>query len=144
MYSDLYYSILPCRLDIGLFGLLGMLAVSVGPLLGRIVDRLVPWYAALVSTVLLVLFQAIQTGAGGINIAAVIVACFGLDTFRQMQQVSLTTSVFTQVKTSCCAIISLADALFQDISGCSLPPQRYHDHFGVFLFLRGFHCHADR
>lgn len=79
---------------IGLFGLVGMLGVAVGPFIGRLIDRLVPWYAALVATMFLVVFQAVQTGAGGINIAAVIIACFGLDVFRQMQQVSLTSSVF--------------------------------------------------
>ncbi|KAG6879825.1 hypothetical protein C0992_011108 [Termitomyces sp. T32_za158] len=38
--------------------------------------------------------MAIQTGAGGINIGAVIIATFGLDVFRQMLQVSLSTAVF--------------------------------------------------
>ncbi|KAF7982162.1 hypothetical protein HWV62_29925 [Athelia sp. TMB] len=82
-------------LDIGLFGLLGAFGVLVGPFLGRLIDRLVPWYAALVATLFLLVFQGVQTGAGGISIGAVIVACFGLDVFRQMQQVSLTSSVFT-------------------------------------------------
>jgi len=72
-----------------------MLGVAMGPPVGRFIDHLVPWYAALIATSMMVIFQAIQTGAGGINIAAVIVACFGLDIFRQMQQVSLTSSVFT-------------------------------------------------
>ena len=36
----------------------------------------------------------VQVGAGGVHIAAVIVVCFGLDVFRQMQQVSLLTAVF--------------------------------------------------
>lgn len=74
-----------------------MLGVAAGPFVGILVDRLVPWYAALFATVFQLLFQAVETGAGGINIAAVIMACFGLDVFRQMQQVSLTSSVFTYV-----------------------------------------------
>src|ERR1700691_2438874 len=45
------------RLVIGLFGLVGMLGVAVGPFIGRLVDRLVPWYAALCSTVLQLVFQ---------------------------------------------------------------------------------------
>lgn len=93
------------RLVIGLFGLVGMLGVAVGPLIGKLVDRLVPWYAALVATFLLLIFQAVQTGAGGINISAVILACFGLDVFRQMQQVSLTSSVFTLVQWICFGLI---------------------------------------
>ncbi|KAI5121348.1 hypothetical protein M0805_000656 [Coniferiporia weirii] len=81
-------------LDIGLFGLVGMLGVCTGPLVGRMIDRLVPWYATLVGTLIQVTFQAIQTGAGGINVAAVVIACFGIDVGRQMQQVSLTTAVY--------------------------------------------------
>jgi hypothetical protein len=81
------------RLDIGLFGLVGMLGVLVGPFIGRIVDRLVPWYATLVAMIMLLAFQAVQAAAGGINVGAVIVVCFGLDVARQMQQVSLTTAV---------------------------------------------------
>lgn len=59
-----------------------MFGVSVGPLIGRLIDRLVPWYATLVATFLQLVFQSVQTGAGGINIAAVVIACFGLDVGR--------------------------------------------------------------
>ncbi|KAL5501880.1 hypothetical protein ACEPAH_9141 [Sanghuangporus vaninii] len=82
-------------LDIGLFGLVGMLGVCTGPLVGRLIDRLVPWYAAFVATFIQIAFQAVQTGAGGVNISAVVIACFGLDVGRQMQQVSLTTAVYS-------------------------------------------------
>ncbi|EJC98430.1 MFS general substrate transporter, partial [Fomitiporia mediterranea MF3/22] len=81
-------------LDIGLFGLVGMLGVCTGPLVGRLIDRLVPWYATLVGTFIQITFQAVQTGAGGVNVGAVVIACFGLDVGRQMQQVSLTTAVY--------------------------------------------------
>lgn len=67
------------------------------PVVGRTIDKLIPWYASLFAIIMLVLFQVIQTGAGGINIAAVIIATFGLDVFRQMLQVSLTTNVFRWV-----------------------------------------------
>lgn len=83
------------RLTIGLFGLVGMFGVAMGPLIGRTIDMLVPWYASLVGVMLLMVFQAIQTGAGGINIAAVIIATLGLDVFRQTVQISLTTAVFS-------------------------------------------------
>ncbi|KIM43093.1 hypothetical protein M413DRAFT_443908 [Hebeloma cylindrosporum] len=81
-------------LVIGLFGLVGMAGVAAGPIGGHIIDRLIPWYASLVGVIMLVLFQSVQLGAGGIHIAAVIVSTFGLDVFRQMIQVSLTTAIF--------------------------------------------------
>lgn len=82
------------RLVIGLFGLLGIASVAAGPFLGRAIDKLVPWYASLFAILMVILFQSIQTGAGGINVAAVIIATIGLDVFRQMIQVSITTAIF--------------------------------------------------
>jgi uncharacterized protein YqgC (DUF456 family) len=82
------------RLVIGLFGLIGMFGVALGPFGGLVIDKLVPWYASLFSAIMLACFQSVQTGAGGINIAAVIVSTLGLDLFRQTLQVSLTTAVF--------------------------------------------------
>lgn len=85
------------RLLIGLFGLIGMFGVAIGPLVGRTIDNLIPWYASLVGIIALSVFQSIQVAAGGISksaIGAVIIATIGLDVFRQMLQVSLTTKVF--------------------------------------------------
>lgn len=81
-------------LVIGLFGLVGMFGVAMAPLVGRVIDGLVPWFAAVIATLALLVFQAIALGADGVNIAAVVIVCFGLDVFRQMVQVSITTSVF--------------------------------------------------
>ncbi|KAI0262422.1 major facilitator superfamily domain-containing protein [Gloeopeniophorella convolvens] len=81
-------------LVIGLFGLVGMFGVSMSPLVGRLIDRLVPWYASLIATIGLLAMQGIYTGAAGINVAAVVIVTIGLDVGRQMQQVSLTTSVY--------------------------------------------------
>jgi nitrate reductase gamma subunit len=64
------------------------------PFTGRYVDKLVPWWATLVALIGYALFQAIQVGAGGVNVAAVVIATIGLDLFRQLHQISLTTSVF--------------------------------------------------
>ena len=70
-----------------------MFGVLVGPFTGRLTDNIIPWYATLVATSVLLVFQSVQTAAGGINVSAVVIACFGLDAARQMQQVSLTTAV---------------------------------------------------
>ncbi|KAF8838914.1 MFS general substrate transporter [Paxillus ammoniavirescens] len=85
-----YYS----TIFIGLFGLFGILGVTVVPFMGRIVDKLHPWFVALVATILLIVFQAVQTAAGGINVAAVVITSFGLDVSRQTQQLALTTLIF--------------------------------------------------
>jgi hypothetical protein len=71
-----------------------MAGVLSAPLTGRLIDNLIPWVASVICTTGLLFFQAVQTGAGGVNVAAVIIACFGIDVLRQMQQVSLTTAVF--------------------------------------------------
>ena len=71
-----------------------MAGVAMSPVVGHVIDRLIPWYAALIAVMMLVLFQSIQVGAGGIHIAAVIVSTFGLDVFCQMLQVSMTTAIF--------------------------------------------------
>ena len=67
--------------------------VSTSPLLGRLVDRMIPWYATLIATTASVIFYAIQTAADGLNVAVPIIVCFGIDSMRQFQQVSLTTAV---------------------------------------------------
>jgi hypothetical protein len=54
----------------------------------------VPWHATLVGIIGYMVFQAIQVGAGGLHIAAVVIACVGLDLFFTMTHISLTTSVF--------------------------------------------------
>ena len=65
-------------LEIGLFGLIGLAGVAAGPICGRICDRLHPWHALLIASVILLAFQAVQTAAGGIHVAAIIVAGIGM------------------------------------------------------------------
>ncbi|KAG5351758.1 hypothetical protein C0989_005013 [Termitomyces sp. Mn162] len=72
---------------LGLFGLVGMAGVALVPVFGRWMDKLFPWHGILVNLLFLLCFQAIQTGAGGINVAAVVVAILGTDLFRQTTQV---------------------------------------------------------
>ncbi|KAJ6552682.1 hypothetical protein DFH09DRAFT_1085852 [Mycena vulgaris] len=71
------------RLDIRLFGLVGMLGVLAEPLMGSEPRRLIfPWYSTLFAIILLVVFNVIQLGAGGLSTAAVIVVAFALNLFR--------------------------------------------------------------
>ncbi|KAG9017682.1 hypothetical protein FRB90_000272 [Tulasnella sp. 427] len=77
-------------LKIGIFGLVGILGVITAPLVGRLIDKLVLWIGIFVSACALMLSQVLMVGAAGINIGAIIVACFGL----QMQQVSVTTKIY--------------------------------------------------
>lgn len=82
------------RLYIGLFGLIGILGIFSGPLAGRFIERFGAWYSVLIATLCLLVLQSLQMAAGGLNIAVVVIVCFGIDAFRQTQTVSLQTIVF--------------------------------------------------
>jgi hypothetical protein len=82
------------RLVIGLFGLVGIAGVALGPVLGYAIDRLDAWYGALVSLIIGTIFLAVQAGAGGISVAAVTIAAFGFDLSRQSLAVALTARIF--------------------------------------------------
>lgn len=71
-----------------------MAGVASSPLSGFVNDRLVPWWGTMIFTIGLFVFQAVQFAAGGINVAAVVIACFGIDAFRQAQQISLNAGIF--------------------------------------------------
>ncbi|KAH9919339.1 major facilitator superfamily domain-containing protein [Fomitopsis serialis] len=81
-------------LIIGLFGFVGMVGVTMSIPVGRLIDRLVPWLAAIVSIFLYVVVTAIGVGADGINIASVVIVCIGVDVLRQTIQMTLTTWIF--------------------------------------------------
>ncbi|GBE77238.1 hypothetical protein SCP_0101110 [Sparassis crispa] len=81
-------------LVIGLFGLVGMFGVAMAPVIGWLIDGLIAWFAAGIAVLAFLVFQAIAVGADGVNIAAIVIVCFGIDVFRQMIQVSLMSAVF--------------------------------------------------
>lgn len=89
------------RLVIGLFSLIGLLGVSLTPLIGHFIDRLHAWHAVLLSTLGLTVFWAIETGAAGLNVAAVVITCLGLDIFDLMQQTSLAATALRCVLACC-------------------------------------------
>ena len=78
---------------IGVFGVVGIVGVAMAPIIGRTIDGLVPWSATLFAICMLLITFSIQTAAVGLNVAVVVIVCIGLDIFRQLQQVSLTTAV---------------------------------------------------
>ncbi|KAI0747488.1 MFS general substrate transporter [Fomes fomentarius] len=142
---------------IGLFGLVGMIGVAMAPLIGRTIDRLVPWSATLVGICALLTTFAIQTAAVGLNVAVVVIVCIGLDIFRQTQQVSLTTAVLgldANARSRLNAVLILSLFIGQ-VMGTSVGSKVFTEHgwradaslnlawtgWTLFiLFLRGPHC----
>nr|VWP02198.1 Nucleosome assembly protein 1 [Ganoderma boninense] len=144
-------------LVIGLFGLVGMVGVALMPLIGRAIDGLLPWSATLIGIALLLLTFALQTAAAGLSVAAVVLVTVGLDCFRQMQQVSLTTAVLAldaNARSRLNACINVATFIGQ-VMGTSVGSKVFTEHGWrpdaslnlaltgftlVILFLRGPHC----
>ncbi|KAL0064261.1 hypothetical protein AAF712_008846 [Marasmius tenuissimus] len=81
-------------LVIGLFGLIGICGVAMGPVIGRIIDNLIPWYATLFGSIGTIVFATVLLIGGGLHISAVVIAVVGLDLFRQTVQTSLSTELF--------------------------------------------------
>jgi hypothetical protein len=99
-------------LVIGLFGLIGILGVCTAPLVGRYVDRLIPWTGVLIGIFIQGSGQILVTGGGTVNVAFVILAIFFLDIGQQMQQVSNQMRVFAisdlaRARLNACYIIFL-------------------------------------
>lgn len=97
---------------IGLFGLIGILGVCTAPLVGRYVDRLIPWTGVLIGIFIQGSGQILVTGGGTVNVAFVIIAILFLDIGQQMQQVSNQMRVFAisdlaRARLNACYIIFL-------------------------------------
>ncbi|KAF9259070.1 MFS general substrate transporter [Marasmius fiardii PR-910] len=82
-------------LVIGLFGLVGMCGVAMGPVIGRAIDNLIPWYATLIGSIGVVVFASVQLIGGGIHVSAVIISIIGIDVFRQLVSTSLSVRIFS-------------------------------------------------
>ncbi|KAF8517298.1 major facilitator superfamily domain-containing protein [Hysterangium stoloniferum] len=144
-------------LDIGLFGLVGMVGVGTAPFIGRLIDALIPWMATVIATIMILVSQGVQFGGSTISIGAVIVATFLLDVGRQSQQVSLTTAVYSislEARARLNAVLILSIFLGQ-VMGTAVGTQVFLAHGSraatglnlawcgwqlVLLFIRGPHC----
>ncbi|KAG7088963.1 hypothetical protein E1B28_012908 [Marasmius oreades] len=144
-------------LTIGLFGLVGIAGVAMGPVIGRIIDRLIPWYATLVGTCGTTIAAVVQVAGGGLHISAVVIAIVGLDLFRQTVQTSLSTNIFgiaPEARSRLNAVNILA-IFFGQVMGSSVGTKVFLNHgwragaglqlaFPVWtlfvLLLRGPHC----
>ena len=110
-------------LIIGLFALIGIFGVCTAPLVGRYVDRLIPWTGVLIGICVQGTGQILVTAGGIVNIACVIIPIFFLDVGQQLQQVSNQMRVFAisdlaRARLNACYIISLfiGNILFPDNS----------------------------
>ncbi|CAK5278853.1 unnamed protein product [Mycena citricolor] len=81
-------------LVIGMFGLVGLSGIAMSPIIGRAVDKLVPWAATLVAISLVLASQIIETFGAQKSVAAVILATIILDIGAQATQVSMTAVIF--------------------------------------------------
>jgi predicted MFS family arabinose efflux permease len=63
------------------------------PLVGRVADRWSPGIQYLITSSVCIAVYALQTAGPGLSVAMVIIICFAMDIFRQIQQVSIATRV---------------------------------------------------
>ncbi|GAA5981706.1 hypothetical protein JCM11641_004221 [Rhodosporidiobolus odoratus] len=148
-------------LEIGLFGLVGVLGVVAAPFLGRLVDNLVSWVGVFFGLALLAVSQAIFTGAAGVNVGALAVVIFLLDIGMQLQQVANSTRIFAinaaaRARLSACFLVAIfAGQLIGTSAGTRVYLRWGYKASGglclglvgfilLVLFLRGPHCPTTR
>ncbi|CCG84206.1 protein of unknown function [Taphrina deformans PYCC 5710] len=98
-------------LEIGLFGLLGLVGVGLAPLAGRVVDRLVPWYAMVLGIGVAATGQLVGYRSPS-SLAAVTLQVVLLDVGQSTQQVSNQARIYAlepgaRSRINACYIISL-------------------------------------
>ena len=69
-----------------------MVGVAMAPLIGRSIDRLVPWSATLVATLALLATFALQTAAVGLNVAVVVLVTALVASARAQPETCIFTS----------------------------------------------------
>ncbi|KAL7009421.1 hypothetical protein EMMF5_001052 [Cystobasidiomycetes sp. EMM_F5] len=75
-------------LVIGLFGVIGIVAVCMAPLVGKMIDRLVPWVAAFVGICILLVADILLLGGAQANVAVIVIGIILLDIGQQTNQVA--------------------------------------------------------
>jgi predicted MFS family arabinose efflux permease len=81
-------------LVIGLFALLGIVAIISVPLWGKFVDRFVPLFSILIAEVVVLVTVVIGTFIGTFTVAGPIIAAVGIDVGIQVSQVANRTAIF--------------------------------------------------
>ncbi|RNJ58953.1 hypothetical protein D7B24_003773 [Verticillium nonalfalfae] len=82
-------------LQIGLFGLIGIVAIVLGPFYGRIcMDRFMPWFSALVGETFALVGVIISTFAGNLTIAGPIIEAIAIDMGTQTSQTANRVAAF--------------------------------------------------
>lgn len=86
LLSDDPYSFDP--LTIGLFGLAGLSGVVLAPQIGRVVDKIVPWYAQLFGLVINIIAMTIALTAAKQSVAVIVIVILVYDCGQSMLQIS--------------------------------------------------------
>ncbi|GAA6000036.1 hypothetical protein JCM10207_006023 [Rhodosporidiobolus poonsookiae] len=148
-------------LEIGLFALIGIAGVVAAPFVGRLVDNLVSWAGLLYGLSILIVSQAIFTGAAGKSIGAFAVVILLLDIGQQLQQVSNSARIFAinpaaRARISAVFVVStFAGQLIGTSAGTRVYLKWGYRASGglclgllgfsvLVLFLRGPHCPIDQ
>ncbi|KAJ8081194.1 hypothetical protein PM082_018037 [Marasmius tenuissimus] len=144
-------------LVIGLFGLIGISGVAMGPIIGHIIDNLGAWYATLIGSIGTIVFLIVQLIGGGLHISAVVIAIVGIDLFRQTVQTSLAASIFSIAPEARARLnaVNIVGFFCGQVMGSSVGTKLYLEHgwrasagvqvawagFAIFvLLMRGPHC----
>lgn len=82
-------------LVIGLFGVIGIGGILLASFVGKIIDKLVAWVAAVTGNLIILVAVLILLGASQVHVAAVVVAIVLLDIGQQINQVANQSRIYS-------------------------------------------------